>query len=394
VMPSVDPTLFAALVAVFIPVATSALTPGHLVDKTKPIPSSFERILATTGTTFLRSKVSGDTTDRLKITADGKFVWTPGNSATPAPQLAYDATLAGLLATGKLGATALAPTETPLTVTAAGSQSADIFTVRSSAPAVLVKVDASGQFSAQNFKRGTGAPNTVVNGNVGDVYQQLDGAPGATLWIKETGSGNTGWNASGTTSAGLVLGGGQIPTGGILEWSHSVLPGGYLWCDGSAVSRATFSALNALYSTDGYPYGAGNGSTTFNLPDKRGIITAGSQSFGVNGVVGVADRQIGTTIGGTVGNRNKSLIIAEMPFHDHPGTQDAGHAHASNKRPNTGTVPITPGAGPQEVETVLGASGFGVTGINFASITTGGQGSAQAFSLLQPTVLSRFIVKY
>ena len=43
-------------------------------------------------------------------------------------------------------------------------------------------------------------------------------------------------------------------------------PGGFLLCDGSAVSRATYAGLFAAIGTT---YGAGDGSTTFNLPDAR-----------------------------------------------------------------------------------------------------------------------------
>ncbi len=42
---------------------------------------------------------------------------------------------------------------------------------------------------------GTGAPNTVVTGNVCDVYYQTDGLAGQILWLKESGTGNTGWIA-------------------------------------------------------------------------------------------------------------------------------------------------------------------------------------------------------
>ena len=43
-------------------------------------------------------------------------------------------------------------------------------------------------------------------------------------------------------------------------------PDGFLKCDGSAISRTTYSALFALLSTT---YGSGDGSSTFNLPDLR-----------------------------------------------------------------------------------------------------------------------------
>jgi microcystin-dependent protein len=55
-----------------------------------------------------------------------------------------------------------------------------------------------------------------------------------------------------------------IPVGTILPYGASTSPTGYLACDGSAVSRTTYADLFAVLSTN---YGAGDGSTTFNVPD-------------------------------------------------------------------------------------------------------------------------------
>lgn len=53
------------------------------------------------------------------------------------------------------------------------------------------------------------------------------------------------------------------PVGALLFHAGSTAPANFLACDGSAVSRTTYSALFAVIGTT---YGAGNGSTTFNLP--------------------------------------------------------------------------------------------------------------------------------
>ena len=58
-----------------------------------------------------------------------------------------------------------------------------------------------------------------------------------------------------------------IPTGAIFSFPIDTPPTGYLVCDGSEVSRTTYSDLFALIGT---MYGNGDGSTTFNLPDFRG----------------------------------------------------------------------------------------------------------------------------
>lgn len=63
-----------------------------------------------------------------------------------------------------------------------------------------------------------------------------------------------------------------IPAGAIMPFAMSSIPSGWLECDGSAVSRSTYSALIAAI---GLQFGAGNGSTTFNLPDLRGYFVRG-----------------------------------------------------------------------------------------------------------------------
>lgn len=60
--------------------------------------------------------------------------------------------------------------------------------------------------------------------------------------------------------------------GFIKPFAGNTVPDGYLYCDGSAVSRTTYSELFAAIGTI---YGAGDGSTTFNVPDLRGYFLRG-----------------------------------------------------------------------------------------------------------------------
>lgn len=66
-----------------------------------------------------------------------------------------------------------------------------------------------------------------------------------------------------------------IPTGSILATARAAAPAGFLLCQGQAVSRTTYAVLFAAIGTT---YGAGDGVTTFNLPDLRG-----RTPFGVDG---------------------------------------------------------------------------------------------------------------
>lgn len=57
-----------------------------------------------------------------------------------------------------------------------------------------------------------------------------------------------------------------VPPGNVEYTARTTAPAGYLFCDGSAISRTTYSRLFAAIGTT---FGAGDGSTTFNLPDLR-----------------------------------------------------------------------------------------------------------------------------
>lgn len=67
----------------------------------------------------------------------------------------------------------------------------------------------------------------------------------------------------------------QVPTWiGFVGWyAGSEPPEGYLYCDGSAIGRETYKEL---FEAVGTLYGAGDGATTFNLPDARGVFFRGT----------------------------------------------------------------------------------------------------------------------
>lgn len=113
--------------------------------------------------------------------------------------------------------------------------------------------------------------------------------------------------------------GGGPPTGSGALWFAAVPPAGYLLCDGSAVSRATYSALFAVIGTT---WGVGDGSTTFNLPNFKGRVPMG---------LDVAQTEF-DTLAETGGAKTVTLDVSMMPAHTH--VQDA-HTHVQNSHNHT-----------------------------------------------------------
>lgn len=90
--------------------------------------------------------------------------------------------------------------------------------------------------------------------------------------IQELALGAIGTILQGNGASSAPTFGSGIPPGSIFEYAAASAPTGYLLCDGSAVSRTTYAALFTAISTS---YGVGDGSTTFNVPDRRGRVGVG-----------------------------------------------------------------------------------------------------------------------
>lgn len=96
------------------------------------------------------------------------------------------------------------------------------------------------------------------------------------------------------------------PAGTLVPYAgaSTIVPTGWLLCDGTAVSRTTYATLYAIIGTT---YGVGDGSTTFNLPDVRGRTIVALKS---------TDTEF-DTLGETGGAKTHTLTTAEVPSHLH-----------------------------------------------------------------------------
>lgn len=78
----------------------------------------------------------------------------------------------------------------------------------------------------------------------------------------------------------------SVPTGSIVFWPMDVAPSGWLVANGATVSRTTYANLFAVY---GVKYGAGDGTTTFVLPDMQRRFPFGASGTNVPGSTGGAE---------------------------------------------------------------------------------------------------------
>ena len=116
-------------------------------------------------------------------------------------------------------------------------------------------------------------------------------------------------------NGGELLEGG-IPTATIVPWTDSSVPSGFLECNGAAVSRTTYSALFAIVGTT---YGAGNGSTTFNVPDLADNVPVGKSNNKALASTGGANTV--TSTGNVAGSTaNATLSTAQLASHNHNTT--------------------------------------------------------------------------
>lgn len=199
--------------------------------------------------------------------------------------------------------------------------------------------------------------------------------------------------------------------GEIRIWTNASLPSGFLWCDGSAISRTTYADL---FATVGTTFGVGDGATTFNLPDLRGRVPVGQDDMdnavGTGG--GAASRVTtagsgvdGATLAAVGGAQNHTLVAGEMPVHTHTVT-DPGHTHTEGGHTHN-LLDISSGAGAGNYITPTGtiASTYTAKGAmvqtttitinsNTTGITNQNAGSGGAHYNMQPSLVLNYIVRY
>ena len=116
-----------------------------------------------------------------------------------------------------------------------------------------------------------------------------------------------------------------VPIGALMPFAGETAPEGWLFCDGSEISREDYSIL---FSVIGEIYGDGDG-TTFNLPDLRGRMPLGLDNMGGESADRV-ENEAGDYLGGFAGEELHQLSFEELPSrigysgHANRGQGDSG----------------------------------------------------------------------
>ena len=221
----------------------------------------------------------------------------------------------------------------------------------------------SAQQSALNLKASIASP----------VFTGTPSLPTGTTAVTQT-AGDLSTKLATTAFVGTAIQS-AVPTGTILMWPTATAPSGYLYCNGIAVSRATYSALFALIGTT---FGAGDGSSTFNLPNYVSRFPIGAGSI--------------AAVGATGGTKD-----AVLPSHTHSTTtivSDPGHQHSQegyNLSSPAGPLPWYNWANANKA-TNYDRTGVASTGIS-VTVTNSTEGVSSLNQNLPPYLGINFIIK-
>jgi microcystin-dependent protein len=283
--------------------------------------------------------------------------------------------------------------------------------IGTSTPDASAQLDISSSSKGLLTPRMTSAQRTSIsNPATGLLVFQTDGISGFYYY-----NGSSWTNLSSASAS-------SVPSGTVVSYAGSSAPSGWLLCDGSAVSRSTYSDL---FSALGTVYGSGNGSTTFNLPDLRGRTVFGLDNMGgtaANRLTTTGGISANNTLGATGGSQSITLSTTNLPAHNHTftGTQvttsSDAHTHnyqdayfAENFSGGTGgssrygtsantdndnnfywrTSSNTHSTSPSNIATSSDSHSHTVT----ASGSISNTGNGTAFSPLNPAVVLNYIIK-
>lgn len=188
----------------------------------------------------------------------------------------------------------------------------------------------------------------------------------------------------------------NVPLAAGLDFWGSITPNSsFAFAQGQAISRTTYASLFALLGTT---YGVGDGSTTFNLPDKVGRVSVMVDAGGVRISTATLNK---TTLGGVGGEERHTLAATEVPAITSTASPSLSVATTLNNyvASNSGDSTLVSAGGSGGVAAVslnggptvskLGATGTATGTVSSTSNNTGGG----AHNNIQPTIVCNYIIR-
>lgn len=198
-----------------------------------------------------------------------------------------------------------------------------------------------------------------------------------------------GTNPTDVATVSQISGVGGVPVGSMVDWPSATPPTGWLACAGQSLSRTAYPELFAVVGTT---FGAPS-SSTFNLPDFRGRVSAGLDVDSG----GYADRLTtpnSRTLGAAGGAQTVTLTEAQMPAHDHTvsGSTNSSGLHQHSFGGVAAGIPFSGGSGNGLAESVDTTSSAGAHTHTLAG-TADSAGGGEAHANVQPTIIINKIIK-
>jgi microcystin-dependent protein len=245
------------------------------------------------------------------------------------------------------------------------------------------------------------APGALVDGMTHLVQFHAVNAAGATLNINSLGATPLHYHAAGawrvappglidtdevcrvayhSSSGAYRLIGHRNRTGEVVPFTGTTAPAGALFCYGQTVSRTTYAGLFAVIGTT---HGAGDGSTTFHLPDLRGRVVAGKDDMGGSNA-GRLNSIASTTLGSAGGAQAETANVS--------GTA-TGIVTVTSTSMDTENVTNTFSAGAGATQTVAGQGHIHANVNSAGTANLSVSGTTASATNIQPTMILNFAIR-
>lgn len=234
------------------------------------------------------------------------------------------------------------------------------------------------------------APLKLVDGTLAAPAVAFNSETGTGLIL--TGNG-IGFVKGGVLIAEIGSGGftAGVPVGAGMDFWGTTAPAGWIFAYGQALSRTTYAALFDKFGTT---FGPGNGTTTFNVPDKRGRSSFGKDDMGgtsANRITSQSGGWDGDTLGASGGAETHTLTVAQLPASPPSGSVTVSYPAQQYLRWASGAAGLAAGSNFNLPTGDISSSTTPPGNQNF-SLSMSNLGSGQAHNNLPPGISCNYII--